>query len=78
MPILISAGSLDIDDWPIKMDFETRDGLVIWKNFHQPWRNNPNTIGQDFWDYSNFPTFEFLEDEYKKELKKIAESVEKE
>jgi len=77
VPILISAGSLDIDDWPIKMDFETRDGLVIWKNFHQPWRKNPDAIGKDFWDYSDFPTFTFLEDDYKKELNKIAAFVNK-
>ena len=72
--ILISPWSLDVDDWPVKMNFDYKDGKVIWSGFYNARMNDPK-IGGHFWDYSDFPTFTFDEEEYKQELAKISNFV---
>lgn len=68
MPILISP-TLDSDDWPLLMNYDTRDNKVIWYDFHQPWRDKNSRSG--FWDYSDFPKFTFDKITYHEELQKI-------
>ena len=54
--------------WPLMVEIEELENKVIWKNFLQPIRdkNNPNP-----WNYDEFGPFEFLKDNYKKELEKL-------
>ncbi len=75
--VLISAGSLFTDDWSIKMDFDIQNNTVTWCNFRQPWKSNPDKIGSDFWDYSDFPKFEFSEKQFRLELKKLEDFCKK-
>lgn len=68
VPVFVSPMSMHEDDWDLSMSYKTKDGAVEWYGFHQTHR--------DDWDYSNFPTFIFNEEQYNKELAKVIKYVE--
>jgi hypothetical protein len=60
------------DDWDLLMNYDTKDGEVVWSGFHQPWRDEDRS-GRPRWDYSDFPIFVFDKSLYRAEIEKVLE-----
>ncbi len=73
------AGCLEPGCWPIEIDIEETPLSVVWKNFRNPYHSHKNNAsGREFWDYSEFLSFEFSKDEYNLEIEKLRSEIEKE
>lgn len=54
--------------WPFALEVILNDNSVIWTNFEQVQRNKESL---NYWDYSNFGSFEFEKTEYLKKLEEL-------
>jgi hypothetical protein len=57
--------------WDFVVTIEENETDIIWKNFRNPRRSNPDSPG-GFWDYRDFPSFRFEKKQYQNELEKLA------
>lgn len=64
------AGCGEVGCWPMIISVSRDDNKVKWFNFNQPHRRAESKAS--FWDYSNFPSFEFSLENYTAEFDKLA------
>lgn len=67
--ILTCAGCGEVGCWPMMVTVTEDNDKVKWSNFHQPHRGPESKAS--FWDFSNFPSFEFSKENYQTELNKL-------
>jgi len=77
--LMVCDGCEEAGCWPLMVTIEETETEVIWSNFHNWHRSEPNKNGL-FWDYSVFPVFRFDKIQYTaalKQLKIIADNIKK-
>lgn len=67
--ILTCSGCGEVGCWPMMVSVTDKGDSIIWEKFHQPHRGPESKAS--FWDFSNFPTFEFRKDNYESEINKL-------
>lgn len=67
-PIILWCQCGEESCWPIEATIKKVDEKVIWTEFEQPFRNKDS---HNFWDYTDFGSFEFSKTNYEEELAKL-------
>lgn len=74
-PIFSCRDCGEVGCWPMLISESKSDKTVKWFNFSQTHRD-PESEGL-FWDYSDFPSFEFTRENYDNEFKKVEKLISK-
>lgn len=67
--ILTCSGCGEVGCWPMMVSVTEDNNTIKWSDFHQPHRGPESKAS--FWDFSNFPTFEFSKENYQDEINKL-------